>query len=94
MADALLICSSEYARGIAGALKTALDSGDELPGKPVVVIDASKRSVHADARHYAAAGVPIVLYGAGPRTIEEAMPTRPTSACPCRTSPRPRRPWP
>lgn len=25
-----------------------------------------------DARHYAAAGVPIVLYGAGPRSIEEA----------------------
>ena len=25
-----------------------------------------------DARHYAKAGVPIVLYGAGPRTIKEA----------------------
>ena len=52
MADALLICSPEYARGIAGALKNALDwlvSGDELPGKPVAVINASQRSVHADA---------------------------------------------
>lgn len=28
--------------------------------------------LYTDARHYAAAGVPIVLYGAGPRTIEEA----------------------
>ncbi len=28
--------------------------------------------LYTDARHYAAAGVPIVLYGAGPRGIEEA----------------------
>ena len=28
--------------------------------------------LYTDARHYAKAGVPIVLYGAGPRTIEEA----------------------
>ncbi len=28
--------------------------------------------LYTDARHYVAAGVPIVLYGAGPRTIEEA----------------------
>ena len=28
--------------------------------------------LYTDARHYAAKGVPIVLYGAGPRTIEEA----------------------
>jgi succinyl-diaminopimelate desuccinylase len=28
--------------------------------------------LYTDARHYAAAGIPIVLYGAGPRTIEEA----------------------
>lgn len=28
--------------------------------------------LYTDARHYAARGVPIVLYGAGPRTIEEA----------------------
>ncbi len=28
--------------------------------------------LYTDARHYAAHGVPIVLYGAGPRTIEEA----------------------
>ncbi len=28
--------------------------------------------LYTDARHYAAAGVPIVLFGAGPRSIEEA----------------------
>ncbi len=28
--------------------------------------------LYTDARHYAAAGVPIVLYGAGPRSIEDA----------------------
>jgi acetylornithine deacetylase/succinyl-diaminopimelate desuccinylase family protein len=28
--------------------------------------------LYTDARHYAKAGVPIVLYGAGPRSIEEA----------------------
>ncbi len=33
---------------------------------------ASGVPLYTDARHYAKAGVPIVLYGAGPRTIEEA----------------------
>jgi acetylornithine deacetylase/succinyl-diaminopimelate desuccinylase-like protein len=28
--------------------------------------------LYTDARHYAAHGVPIVLYGAGPHSIEEA----------------------
>jgi acetylornithine deacetylase/succinyl-diaminopimelate desuccinylase-like protein len=28
--------------------------------------------LYTDARHYAAAGIPAILYGAGPRTIEEA----------------------
>ena len=41
----------------------------EVMGEPV----ASKGvPLYTDARHYAAAGVPIVLYGAGPHTIEEA----------------------
>ena len=38
-------------------------------GEPVV---ASGVPLYTDARHYAKAGVPIVLYGAGPHTIEEA----------------------
>jgi len=28
--------------------------------------------LYTDARHYAAAGIPVVLYGAGPRSILEA----------------------
>jgi acetylornithine deacetylase/succinyl-diaminopimelate desuccinylase-like protein len=28
--------------------------------------------IYTDARHYSAAGIPTVLYGAGPRTLEEA----------------------
>jgi succinyl-diaminopimelate desuccinylase len=28
--------------------------------------------LHTDARHYSAAGIPTVLYGAGPRTLQEA----------------------
>jgi succinyl-diaminopimelate desuccinylase len=40
-----------------------------IMGEPIV---ASGVPLYTDARHYAKAGVPIVLYGAGPRTIEEA----------------------
>ncbi len=35
-------------------------------------IDASGVPLYTDARHYSAAGIPTVLYGAGPRTLEEA----------------------
>jgi acetylornithine deacetylase/succinyl-diaminopimelate desuccinylase-like protein len=28
--------------------------------------------LYTDARHYSEAGIPTVLYGAGPRTLEEA----------------------
>ncbi len=38
-------------------------------GEPVA---ATGVPLYTDARHYAAAGVPVVLYGAGPRSIEEA----------------------
>ena len=43
-ADALLFCSPEYARGVAGSLKNALDwlvSGFEVIGKPIASINAS-----------------------------------------------------
>ena len=40
-----------------------------IMGEPV---GTSGVPLYTDARHYAAHGVPIVLYGAGPRTIEEA----------------------
>ena len=35
-------------------------------------IPAAGVPLYTDARHYAAADIPVVLYGAGPRTIEEA----------------------
>ena len=38
-------------------------------GKP---IHATGVPLYTDARHYAARGVPVVLFGAGPHTIEEA----------------------
>ncbi len=40
-----------------------------IMGEPVA---ATGVPLYTDARHYAAAGVPVVLYGAGPHTIEEA----------------------
>lgn len=49
-ADALLICSPEYAHGVPGAMKNALDwlvSSGELMGKRVGVINASPASKHA-----------------------------------------------
>ena len=50
--DGLLLSSPEYARGVAGAMKNALDwlvSGSEFPEKPVALINASPSSVHAQA---------------------------------------------
>ena len=38
-------------------------------GEPVPMVGVP---LYTDARHYAAAGVPTILYGAGPHTIEEA----------------------
>lgn len=42
---------------------------ERVLGEPV---PARGVPLYTDARHYAEAGVPVVLYGAGPRTIEEA----------------------
>jgi len=49
-ASGLLISSPEYARGVPGSLKNALDwlvSGSEFPDKPLALFNASQRSVHA-----------------------------------------------
>ncbi len=49
-AAGLLICSPEYARGVPGSLKNALDwlvSSREFPGKAVALFNASQRSTHA-----------------------------------------------
>jgi chromate reductase, NAD(P)H dehydrogenase (quinone) len=51
-AAGLLICSPEYARGVAGSLKNSLDwlvGGSEFVGKPVALLNASPRSTHANA---------------------------------------------
>jgi chromate reductase, NAD(P)H dehydrogenase (quinone) len=50
MADGLLISSPEYAHGVPGVLKNALDwlvGGEELVGKPVALLNASPRATHA-----------------------------------------------
>ena len=51
-ADGLLFCSPEYAHGVPGSLKNALDwlvASVELPGKPVASLNASPMSTHAQA---------------------------------------------
>ena len=51
-ADGIVICSPEYAHGVPGVLKNALDwlvSSLEFPGKPVALINISPRSTHAQA---------------------------------------------
>jgi chromate reductase len=51
-ADALLICSPEYAHGVPGVLKNALDwlvSTPDAVYKPVGLLNASPRSTHAQA---------------------------------------------
>lgn len=50
--DAILISSPEYAHGVPGALKDALDwlvGGGEISGKPVTLLNASNRGHHAQA---------------------------------------------
>lgn len=51
-ADAVLIASPEYAHGVPGAFKNALDwvvGSGEFINKPVAAINASGRAVHAQA---------------------------------------------
>ncbi|QHV94226.1 NADPH-dependent FMN reductase [Spirosoma endbachense] len=49
-ADAIVVCSPEYAHGVSGVLKNALDwivSSGEFMNKPVGIINASPRSLYA-----------------------------------------------
>jgi chromate reductase, NAD(P)H dehydrogenase (quinone) len=48
--DGVIIAAPEYAHGVPGALKNALDwlvASDSFPGKPVALINAAPRAFHA-----------------------------------------------
>ena len=50
LSDGLLIAAPEYAHGLPGSFKNALDwlvSCVEFPGKPVALINTSQRAIHA-----------------------------------------------
>lgn len=84
-AHALLIASPEYAHGISGPMKNALDwlvSFEGMVGKPVALFNASPRAHHADEalrevlRTMSATAVPLAsptLPLLGSCTTEEAM---------------------
>lgn len=51
-ADGLIISCPEYAHGVPGVLKNALDwlvGGEEFAGKPIALFNASPRAIHAQA---------------------------------------------
>ena len=73
-ADGLLISSPEYARGVAGVMKNALDwlvSSFEFPNKPVALINTSPRATHA------LAALTITLETMSARLVKEASITLP-----------------
>jgi chromate reductase len=51
-ADGLILAAPEYAHGLPGAFKNALDwlvGSTEFPGKPIMLINAAPRAFHAQA---------------------------------------------
>jgi len=74
VADGLLISSPEYARGIPGSFKNALDwlvSYDGFPDKPVAFFHASERAVASQA------AMRLVFETMSARVVEEATITIP-----------------
>ncbi|WP_455925150.1 NADPH-dependent FMN reductase [Pseudomonas putida] len=71
-ADGLLIACPEYARGIPGAFKNALDwlvASEQFPGKPVALFNASPRASEAQA------ALRLVLLTMSARIVESASVT-------------------
>jgi chromate reductase len=74
VADALLISSPEYARGVAGVMKNALDwlvGSFEFPNKPVALINTSPRATHA------LAALTVTLETMSARLVQDASITLP-----------------
>ena len=72
--DGLLISSPEYARGVPGSLKNALDwlvGGPQMPGKPVALINTSPRATAAQA------SLALILTTMSARLVEPAGVTLP-----------------
>jgi chromate reductase len=73
-ADGLLISSPEYARGVAGVMKNALDwlvASFEFPNKPVALINTSPRATQA------LAALSITLETMSARLVQDASITLP-----------------
>jgi NAD(P)H-dependent FMN reductase len=74
ISEGLLISSPEYARGVPGTLKNALDwlvSSEVFPGKPVALFNASERGVAMQA------SLRLILETMSARLVETAMLTVP-----------------
>lgn len=74
ISDGLLISSPEYARGVPGSLKNALDwlvSSEVFPGKPVALFNASERGVAMQA------SLRLILETMSAKLVEGAMLTVP-----------------
>ncbi len=77
--DGLLISSPEYARGVAGVLKNALDwlvGSHEFPDKPVALINTSPRATHA------LAALTLILETMSARIAQDACVTLPLLGVP------------
>lgn len=79
-ADGVLISSPEYARGVAGVLKNALDwlvGSHEFPDKPIALINTSPRATHA------LAALTLTLETMSARIAKEACVTLPLLGVAC-----------